>query len=345
MQKTVVKFLATAALSVLVSLVANTTVQAADAATAGLVKANHATATAASNSAAANTGNAIVPFTLPSKMTRRPSVVDSPAAVDWSQVENGNCLVVRAGWGFRACAKGDPNGYWNVGLIGDSHMRQYFAPLDVLAKRYHWKITYISKSACTVADWQLFPKNRAEPSCWDWNKHLGEYFASHEKFDLVINSNSAFVSVADPKMADAYRATVQSQIERGTQWMVISDNPKPAQNFVSCIAAHGKKAQQDCALPYSKAMVPVDVLPAAVQSIPGVHVADFRKDFCPNLCPPIINGVVVYRDFSHLSSNFVKTMLPQIDAAIPAQFKAKPVETSWFPPTMSVGELVAGLSS
>jgi hypothetical protein len=269
--------------------------------------------------------------------------LDDPSAIDWSQVESGNCLVVKDGWGFRACAKGDPKGYWRVGLIGDSHMRQYFAPLDILAKRYHWQVTYISKSACTVADWQLFPHNRAEPSCWDWNHKLADYFANNPQFDLVINSNSAFVSNGDPAMAAAFKATVESQISRGTQWLVISDNPKPSLDFQTCIAKSGKRAQQLCALPYAKAMVPTDVLPGAVSSLPQVQVADFRSTFCPNLCPAVINGVQVYRDFSHISSNFAKTMLPQLDAVIPESFKHKPVSSETFAPIMSVGKLVSGL--
>jgi SGNH domain (fused to AT3 domains) len=269
--------------------------------------------------------------------------LDDPSAVDWSQVESGNCLVVRAGWGFRACAKGDPKGYWRVGLIGDSHMRQYFAPLDILAKRYHWQVTYISKSACTVADWQLFPHNRAEPSCWDWNHKLADYFTNNPQFDLVINSNSAFVSNGDPAMAAAFKATVESQVSRGTKWLVISDNPKPALDFQACIAKNGSKAQQACALPYAKAMVPTDVLPAAVSSLPQVQVADFKKTFCPNLCPAVINGVQVYRDFSHISSNFARTMLPQLDSVIPEEFKHKPVSNETFAPIMSVSKLVSGL--
>ena len=270
------------------------------------------------------------------------SAANDPNAIDWSTVESGNCLVVKAGWGFRACAKGDPNGYWRVAFIGDSHMRQYFAPLDILAKRYHWKVTYISKSACTVGDWKLFPHNLAEPSCWDWNHKLADYLSTQEPFDLVVNSNSAFVSFGNAQMADAYRTLVESQLARGTHWLVISDNPKPAADFTTCIAKNGATAQQACALPYAKAMVPVDVLPAAVRALPNVTVADFRSEFCPSLCPAVINRVQVYRDYSHLSSNFAKTLLPNLDAVIPQEFKQKPVSKIEFAPMISADQLVGG---
>ena len=50
------------------------------------------------------------------------SSLDNPNKVDWSVVESGNCLIKKSAWGFRACAKGDPNGYWKVGLLSLIHI-------------------------------------------------------------------------------------------------------------------------------------------------------------------------------------------------------------------------------
>jgi len=253
------------------------------------------------------------------------NTLDDPSKVNWNKVERDTCLVVKDGWGFKACNKGDRKGYWNVAFIGDSHMRQYFSPLDVLAFRYHWKVTYISKSACTVANHDLYPiKLHPDYSCRSWNRALEKHFAGNPKFDLIINSNSAFVSHANKQMAQAFKATVLSQTQRGSQWLVISDNPKPALGFENCITKWGKLAERACRLPYSKAMVPADILPRTVHQIPGVSVADFHPLFCPHECPAIINGVTVYRDYSHVSGDFARQLLPFIDAAIPARFKSKP---------------------
>jgi hypothetical protein len=265
------------------------------------------------------------------------------SSVDWSSVESGNCLIVKDRFGFRACDRGDAKGYWRVAFVGDSHMRQYFAPLDILAHKYHWQVKYISKSACTVANHLQFPEDLGSDSCRDWNRQLEEYFAKNKPFDLIVNSNSAFVSQNDPRMALAFRTTVQSQTNRGTQWLLISDNPKPTPDFQACIKANGAKAAQVCQIPYSKAMVPADILPKAVGSHPGVHVADFRKEFCPNNCPAVIKGVTVYRDFSHISSSFAKTLLPDLDASIPAVFKHKPRGKFWFAPELTVSQLISQL--
>jgi hypothetical protein len=250
---------------------------------------------------------------------------DDPSKVDWSIVENGNCLVVKDGWGFKACTKGDTSGPWNVAFIGDSHMRQYFTPLDVLAFRYHWKVTYISKSACPVANHDLYPIQRyPDYSCRSWNRSLERYLKSKPPFDLVVNSNSAFDSHGNIEMARAFKNTVLSQTTRGTKWLVISDNPKPQPNFQKCIADNPAKAEHVCRIPYSKAMKPADVLPRAVHAIAGVTVADFRATYCPHMCPAVINGITVYRDYSHISKEWSKQMLGKLDAAVPSEFKSAP---------------------
>ena len=254
---------------------------------------------------------------------------DRPQFVDWSKVESGECLVAKNVWGFKACLKGDKNGYWNVGFIGDSHMRQYFPPLDILAQRYHWKVTYISKSACTVGDWATNPIGKRRPSCGSWNRHLQKYLRTHPAFDLIVNSNSSLVSHGNKSQAKAYRTLVQSQLNRGTSWLVIKDNPKPKADFLQCIAAAKAKAQSLCTRSLTEALDPPDILPAAISDLPRVHVADFQRYICPkDICPAVIHGVQVYRDFSHLSKNFSQMLFRHVDMAIPDVFKHKPKRNS-----------------
>ena len=127
-------------------------------------------------------------------------------------------------------------------------------------------------------------------------------------------------------MAHAFKATVLSQTRRGTQWLVISDNPKPQEHFESCIRREGKLAQRVCRLPYSKAMKPVDLLPRTVHAVAGVTVLDFKGIFCPAECPAVIDGVQVYRDYSHITREFAQKMLYKLDAIIPERFKTMPAE-------------------
>lgn len=244
--------------------------------------------------------------------------------INWNKTENGNCLVAKDKFGFTACPRGDLNGYWNVALIGDSHMRQYFADLDFLAHKYHWRLTYISKSACPVGNQSMLPKH-ISASCRDWNGHLEKYLTANAPFNLVINSNSAFVSHGSPQVAGAYEATVKSQLKRGTAWFAIWDNPKPRPDFMACIAAQADMARKRCSLSYHQSMRPIDALPAAISSYKNVTTLNMRSIFCPDdLCAPIMHNIIVYRDKSHVASAFAKTLVGYIDAAIPQRFRREP---------------------
>jgi hypothetical protein len=245
-------------------------------------------------------------------------------AIDWTKLTGANCLVTKTDFGFTACPRGSRDGYWDVAFIGDSHMRQYFAVLDYLALKYKWRVTFISKSACPVGNHEKLPKH-ISASCRDWNHRLEKYLNHRKAFDLVINSNSAFVSHGSPEVGAAYRETVLSEVSRGASWFVISDNPKPRRDFVDCISHFGSASGKECALTYRQSMVPVDIMPSAIKGIADTYSIDLRSKFCPhNICSPVIGGTVVYRDTSHISALFARTLIGYIDAAIPGKFKDLP---------------------
>lgn len=262
-----------------------------------------------------------VTATLGSSVSAQSKPTPAIQNVPWDQLDSGNCLVTKDNFGFTACPKGDLAGSITVGLIGDSHMRQYFAPLDYLAYKYHWHLTYISKSACPVADPSLFPAGVSSASCKDWNGRLVKYLAEQPPFDLIVNSNSSLVTHGNKLIGAAFAKTVQSQTARGTIWLSIRDNPKPKNDFLACIAKNVANAAVACARPRAQALTPPDVLVPAIKGLPNVVIADFTNAFCKAVCPPVIQNTVVYRDHSHISSNFARKLFHHLEDSIPARFK------------------------
>ena len=237
--------------------------------------------------------------------------------------EKPDCKVSREGTGFLACQKGDVAGTVRVAFIGDSHTRQWFIPLDELAFKYHWNVTLISKSACTLVDPDNYPNNLTHFSCQGWNRQLLKYLDSAQPFDLVINSNSTLVTQGRSDVASAYRSMVQKITANGhTKFVSIHDSPKPDPNFVSCIETWMQQAGTKCAVSRSVGMTPPDVLPDAVKDLPGVTVVDLTDYFCnAKTCSPVKGNIVVYRDNSHITSTWAKHLEPQLDASLPAEFK------------------------
>ena len=236
--------------------------------------------------------------------------------------ESGDCKVSREEAKFFTCAKGDRKGTIRVALIGDSHTRQWFVPVDNLAFKYHWNVTMISKSACTVVDPALYPANLTHYTCKGWNSDLEKYLASQPPFDLIINSNSSLVTQGRADAGVAFASEVKKITARGTKFLLIHDTPKPKDNFIPCIEMYGAKSNLRCGLPLKGGLTPSDPMPAAVKGMKNVVVADFTNLFCSSTyCPPVIGNIIVYRDNSHITSNWAEHLQGALEAKIPAEFK------------------------
>ena len=235
--------------------------------------------------------------------------------------ESGDCKISREGSGFLTCQKGDPNGKIRVALIGDSHTREWFVPVDNLAFKYHWNLTMISKSACTLVDPAKYPANLTHYSCKGWNEKLNRYLASKPPFDLIINSNSTLVTKGRTDVAAAFASQVKKLTARGTTFLVIHDTPKPKANFIPCIEMFGAKAAAHCSLPRHGGLTPYDTLPGAVKGMKNVKVVNFTNLFCGKTCSPVIGRIIVYRDNSHITTTWAEHLQPQLDAQIPQEFK------------------------
>ena len=241
-------------------------------------------------------------------------------AKDVSLIDEDSCSVSKSEDAFRTCDFGDLKGTVRVAMLGDSHMRQYFAPLEVMAQAHHWRLTLISKSACPPLSETLIPANVADKTCVSWQKGLAEYLKSHKRFDLIFESSSSLVSAKLEHVQKSFAALVTSQIKRGSQWVVIRDNPKPRSTFLACIEAHQHEVAKRCSVSRGWGLEPFDRLSLAVQGLPGVTIADFTRIYCDLSCSPVIDNIIVYRDHSHLTNTFAITLRPAFEAVVPKEF-------------------------
>ena len=241
----------------------------------------------------------------------------SKVSQDYPRIERTTCRVQKNDYAFSYCIKGDPNGTKTIALLGDSHARQYFDPIEAIALKHHFKLIVASKNACPLADAQTMPKGVAHPSCVSWNKRLESLIADKGPFDLIINSTSSYVTGNFEGTDKAYATEVKRLVAGGNRWLAILDNPKPLASFVNCVEAAGKAAASACALSEQHAMTPPDRLSVAVKSLPGVSFADYTDAYCiKGSCPPVINNVVVYRDDSHISATFSMTLEARLEKSI-----------------------------
>jgi hypothetical protein len=86
----------------------------------------------------------------------------------------------------------------------------------------------------------------------------------------------------------------------------ISDTPHPIRDIPSCLASRNSNTCDSS----EKSLV---------FSIPGFEFIDPTPWLCSSYCPAIIDGVVAYRDASHISVAMSKKLLPKLEEALIAK--------------------------
>lgn len=245
----------------------------------------------------------------------------SEVAADRVLIEEAEFRVGRDDTGFITAEFGVTNNYQkHVALIGDSHARQYFNTLDTIAMENFWKLTVISKSACSIQDASSYALE--SESCLLWNESLAQHL-DDVSYDLIINSNSTLVHRAEQSVAESFVSAIAGYSLR-SPILVITDNPKPealtqVNDYRVCIEQYQQQAAIACSIDISQALSPADSLASllAQAQYPNVTVLDATEVYCPNLvnCPPVIENTIVYRDNSHVSVSFAEKLKPMIETA------------------------------
>jgi peptidoglycan/LPS O-acetylase OafA/YrhL len=244
------------------------------------------------------------------------------------ELENDKSISEDAEWiirkdqeGFKVSEWGDRQSSTRIALVGDSHARQYFESLRELAEEYGFGLDMISKSACSVqapGDYQL-ERLGGGLNCEGWNESLAEHMTATE-YSLVVNSNSTLVHDGDVDAARSFKKAVEGWVQAGHNVLLIRDNAKPnvrdaVSDFRFCIEQYGDQAATECSTGIDQALFPNDSLYELGVTVEGVRGFDLTPVLCPDMeaCPVIIDDVIVYRDGSHMTLTFTKSLTPILE--------------------------------
>ena len=263
--------------------------------------------------------------------SRVPSVTPSPAAARTLPVSA--CVPVPGQTSPPVCTFGAAPDLATatIALVGDSHAAQWRGALTVVARAKGWHGFSMAHSSCPL---QLALRDLPEPRgslCATWKREVFAWFSHHPEVHTVFvaglsggtsvvatHGRSRFAtSVAG--YADAWRALLPSV----TRVIVIRDTPKAHIYTGTCIeralARHQVPARA-CAVPRSRALDP-DPAIAAAASMPAnrVQTVDLTRFFCGQAdCYPVVGGVLVLRDETHMTSVFSTTLGPYLETAVDA---------------------------
>jgi len=264
----------------------------------------------------------------PSRVPSRPVLppVQQAAVIDvptyW---RSDRCLDGRPVAVPKTCVFGDTaHPRLTVALVGDSIAGNWWAPLDEIATREHWKLVTELHASCPWSATPLYdPEKRAAfTACDAWGAAVLTDLLTRIHPDVVITSGYVnMTSMAHPTAGPQARADVGAgeatywrQLKsRGISVIAIRETPDMGLNVPTCVAGYGTDAGR-CLVPRSKA-VPADPPTSyAARALHGtVPVIDMTSLICGRQeCPPVVGNVLVYLDNRHLTQSYAKTLAPYL---------------------------------
>lgn len=262
----------------------------------------------------------------------RGAPVDRPDSVTPDPSAAGNDLVDCSQNLSRAtvvsCTFGDTRSSTVVALVGDTHAAQWVPALAEVATRRGWQLVVYTKAACPYADVVAVQDERPYTSCQEWHLAVRDLLLGQGRPALVVTSNGPNPDLwqddrlisgrgANDAVADGLRRDYESLAQAGVPVVVLHDTPNPAEPVPACLAVHPLDMTA-CAEPRADMLAGIgDEQVAAAAGLADVQVVDLNDAICPTLsCAPVIGEALVYRDDSHLTATYMRTLWPRLETAL-----------------------------
>lgn len=243
------------------------------------------------------------------------------AANDNPPVYNG-CHQDFASTAAISCVYGDTNSSVTVALVGDSHAAHWVNALQVVAKERGWKLVTYTKSSCPLIGGSIEKDGKPYPECSTWNAEVQKALTGPDRPDIVFVSNREppqSGSAAIKSTADSLSAAWRPLIASGATLIAIRDTPVSNFNVPDCIASHSDRLSA-CATPRAEALIDQGRAQEAAARQTGATLIDLNDWICPQAtCAPVIGGVIVYRDKTHMTATYSTSLAYALNSAIPLQ--------------------------
>ena len=214
-----------------------------------------------------------------------------------------------------------------VALLGDSHAETWRGAMTVVADALGWSAVSLTRSSCSYSATIPVLRPSLAAACLDWRAGVVAWFAGNPLVDTVFVADNALAdAVGTPgrssfaNQVDGYRQAWRALPSSVTHIVVLRDSPFPGTGTGRCVEAairRHRPAAAACPRPRRLAVFRDPAATAARAAGPRASVIDLTGFFCgPRNCPPVIGGVLVYKDPSHMSNLFSTTLGPFLLARV-----------------------------
>ncbi len=231
------------------------------------------------------------------KIMEKPIVYGDGCHVNYGETKSGFCTY------------GDRNSSTTIVLYGDSHAAQWFPALNQLANERGFKLVSLTKSACSSVDIPREDQGAFKMvHCTQWRKNSIQRIREIHPAAVIMSSFQYYsppsgVSDRAKWWRDGQLKLLQDLKGASDQLIYISDTPHPLRDIPNCLASRNSNACD------STEKTPVSV-------VNGFKVIDPTPWLCSSYCSAIIDGVVAYRDASHISVLMSLALMPKLEQGL-----------------------------
>ena len=278
-----------------------------------------------------------------------PALAD--ATQDVAELYGQDCHQNALGTEPAACTFGRADARTVVALVGDSHAGQWQPPLAAIAQDEGWRLDTYTKGSCALTTARTWLGTMQAPydACTAWNEAVVARLLADPPDVVVVSNNRIEVAGADGALVRGragdevavagLAATWQRLRDAGIEVVALGDTPWVGIDVPECVAQHRDTWTRDCApdadAPLRRSGLAQQEAAARDQ---GVPLLDLTDRMCPDeVCPAIIGGVLVWRDVSHVTASYARTLEPELrEWLLPLVPSKEGVAASDNPPTTGV---------
>jgi peptidoglycan/LPS O-acetylase OafA/YrhL len=228
------------------------------------------------------------------------------------------------------CVYGNPSSDTTVVLFGDSHAMQWFPALNELARERNWRLVGLTKAACPPAKVHIYNATlrREYRECDEWREQTLERIVQDEDPSLIVTSSlPTYRPREDGKrlagkagtdaLVEGYASTLRELRATGAPVALIEEVPHPGMNVPECVSRSLDRLKR-CATPRDEALAYPGVNPRAAADVEGVSLIVPTSMVClEKTCPAVIGDALVYRNGSHLTATYVRTLTSWLAERLP----------------------------
>ena len=254
----------------------------------------------------------------------RPSLSNAPNDREWTWTDG--CEVNHSQ--TKPCTKvyGDPNGTFNVVMLGDSHAASLFPAVAEVAKVHGWRVRALLKVGCQFLDMRLMytvaPESEYTACATFKNNVIATLNKNPPDLILVMDNRYSPVVIGSQGTVTYEGQALGREIGRlpsKSRVVIIKDYPYSPFNVPDCLGNHLSDWRK-CSFSYDRGVgySQNGKREKIAAGMTGADVVNIDQAICPGegTCPPVINGMIVWRDEHHLTKTFSATIGWAVDQAL-----------------------------